>query len=234
MILGIETATPVLSVALVDEGSVLFSALVGKKNCHDELLVPLIDAMMKQVGRDMKELEGVAVSAGPGSFTGLRIGMAAAKGIVMSLDIPLVAIPTFDAMAWRMARRIPETGVFFAPVFEARRGDVYAALFETGAGAFTCIRPVAVLPAEEFASSLPDRSWLAGDGAPLLLKQPDKQFRVVVDDDSLCRADAVALYGSELLAAGHRTDPSTCEPMYIRDFRTTVPRNRIFGMPDNI
>ncbi|MBR9976268.1 MAG: tRNA (adenosine(37)-N6)-threonylcarbamoyltransferase complex dimerization subunit type 1 TsaB [Bacteroidetes bacterium] len=107
MILGIDTATARLGVALYDGESVIAAATFVRPNAHDELLAPLCRDLLAHAGIAMDDLDAVAVSAGPGSFTGLRIGMAAAKGFALALHIPIVAVPTHDAAAESVVRRWP-------------------------------------------------------------------------------------------------------------------------------
>ena len=231
MILGIETATSTLSVALVADAEILYSVSVHAHNLHDTLLVPIIDQMFLNIRREMRELRAIAVSAGPGSFTGLRIGMAAAKGYALALDIPLVAVPTFDAMAWRAARRImpSEIPCRFSPVFDARRSDVYAACFVLQNQDFRVDFPATFLSVEQAGAQIPDGTYLFGDGASKLVAGSAGPYQVIPENEHICHGEAVASFGAVLLDKGMLADPGTCEPFYFREFQTTTPKNSPLG-----
>jgi tRNA threonylcarbamoyladenosine biosynthesis protein TsaB len=223
MILGIETATPYLSIALASDGAIAASFTVNRKNSHDELLVPLMETLQDAAGHPV--LSAVAVSAGPGSFTGLRIGMAAAKGMALALDIPIVLVPTFEAMAWRVARLgLLPAGARVLTLFDGRAGDIYASEYEMIASGYRQLRPPRACTAAELAATMEPGAWLAGDGAMKLLHEAPDAFRLLPDFASIAHADAVALLGAEMLARGEIADTDSCEPFYLRDFRTTVPK----------
>ncbi|MEA4891016.1 MAG: tRNA (adenosine(37)-N6)-threonylcarbamoyltransferase complex dimerization subunit type 1 TsaB [Peptococcaceae bacterium] len=129
LILGIESATPVASVALVDEKGLLGEINLNLGLTHSEQLLPTIDSLLKQCRRTIKEVTAVAVSAGPGSFTGLRIGMATAKGLAQGGGLKLLAVPTLEAMA----RQLMGLGYLVGPMQNARRNQVYAGLYRWSA-----------------------------------------------------------------------------------------------------
>ncbi len=128
MILGIESAGTVASVALLLDGSILAEYSLNTKYTHSQTLLPMIDEIMErsQMRNRMNELDAIAYAAGPGSFTGLRIGGACAKGLGFALKKPLVAVPTLPAMAMRCWGA---QGVV-APLMDARRGQVYTGIYE--------------------------------------------------------------------------------------------------------
>lgn len=227
MILAIETATTRLSVAFVDGDDVLFSASIATRNAHDALLVPLIDRMLRQIDGGFTGVRAVAVSAGPGSFTGLRIGMAAAKGYAFTLGIPLIAVPTFDAMAFLANDRLGgEDNPMFAPVFDARREDVYLGGYSLGSARPVPLFPATAVGAREAAARLQEGTMLYGDGAIKLTAIAEKRFRVIPARYQLCHAEGVGFVGVEMLSRGETTDVAACEPIYVREFQTTSPKTR--------
>lgn len=139
-VLGIESASMVASVAIVEDGNLIAEYTVNHKKTHSQTLLPMIDEIVNMTQTDLGELDGIAVSAGPGSFTGLRIGSATAKGLGLALNKPLIHIPTLDGMAWQLWG----CDGLVCPIMDARRGQVYG-------GAYDCVSgelPVAVIPAD--------------------------------------------------------------------------------------
>jgi tRNA threonylcarbamoyladenosine biosynthesis protein TsaB len=225
MILGIETAGEVLSVVLLLDDTIIASVSVNRKNAHDELLTPVIESVFRFAARNKRELSAVAVSIGPGSFTGLRIGLAAAKGISLSLDVPLITVPTFDAMAYAICRRFILPGsTVLATVFDARRGDVYLAEYQLQRDDFTGIRSACAINANHAAQELAAGTLLAGNGAQKIFACDVKKFDIVPDLEAGSHAEAVAFLGKVKFFAGAHADRRLCEPLYVRDFHTTSPK----------
>lgn len=125
IVLGIESSTPVASVAVVSGGGLLGEITLNVGLTHSEQLLPMVDDVLKQTRIPLTNINGIAVAGGPGSFTGLRIGMATAKGLAQGRNIPLVGIPTLRALAYTQAG----FQGLVSPVLNARRGEVYTALF---------------------------------------------------------------------------------------------------------
>ena len=124
-VLGIESAAGTVSLALVTDGILTAEYTVNHKKTHSQTLMPMLDEICKMTELDRGSLDAVAVSSGPGSFTGLRIGAATAKGIGMALRIPLIAVPTLAALAYNFWG----TSALICPLMDARRGQVYQALY---------------------------------------------------------------------------------------------------------
>lgn len=99
---------------------------INHKKTHSQTLMPMVDEVVKRLGTDLSELDAIAVSAGPGSFTGLRIGAASAKGLAMALDIPVIGVPTLEALAYDM---FGNRGLV-VPIMDARRSQVYTGIYE--------------------------------------------------------------------------------------------------------
>lgn len=124
LILSLETATSVCSIAVHENGSKVGIIELIQENIHGQKLVPLIDTLLRHVGISIDDIEAVAVSSGPGSFTGLRIGVATAKGLAFAKDIPLIGVDSLDALGRRAKPFIEETD-FVVPMIDARRMEVY-------------------------------------------------------------------------------------------------------------
>lgn len=126
LILSLETSTLHCSVALHEKGELLSHELVSEEGSHSKALTLLIEKVMKTAGRTLADLTAVAVSNGPGSYTGLRIGLATAKGICFALDKPLICLPTLQILS---AVVQPPAGSLLIPMLDARRMEVYAAVY---------------------------------------------------------------------------------------------------------
>ncbi|KOY88159.1 tRNA threonylcarbamoyladenosine biosynthesis protein TsaB [bacterium 336/3] len=124
MILSIETATPVCSVALHIAGNLVANYELHTERSHSDQLTSMIEQICKQSGVRLSDISAVAISKGPGSYTGLRIGVATAKGLCFALDKPLIAINTLEAMVWQINAFFGEN-TLFCPMIDARRMEVY-------------------------------------------------------------------------------------------------------------
>jgi tRNA threonylcarbamoyladenosine biosynthesis protein TsaB len=132
MILQIETATASCSVALARDGIVLACKQVNERNVHAEVITLFIDELISKAGVKYTDLDAIAVSCGPGSYTGLRIGVSTAKGLCFALDKPLIAIETLEAMAYGITNRseyLINDDTLLCPMIDARRMEVFTAVF---------------------------------------------------------------------------------------------------------
>jgi tRNA threonylcarbamoyladenosine biosynthesis protein TsaB len=219
-VLGIETATTVCAAALVREGRVVAESLLDAGRVHAEKLMGQIVAVMGPDG--VESLGGVAVSIGPGSFTGLRIGVSAAKGIAFARNIPLVGVPTLEALALHAGEAGHlEAGTRLLAALDARRDEVYCQLFdvtESGPVPLWEARDMTLRALMEELNASGAR--VTGEGAAKVLSWPGASpaLRTVPDDALRCTAGSVARLGEQLLLAGKADDPSLLEPRYIKDF----------------
>lgn len=217
-ILGIDTATLVCSVALVSEKATLAEYTLQTRKTHSERLLPLIAAMLSHAGLAPNELDGVAVAAGPGSFTGLRIGMVTAKTLGQALNVPVAGISTLEALA----AQHPFFPGIICPILDARREQVYNGLFVPG----TRPEPLCalrVLPLWELLAELKTRSekiLFIGDGVPpyqaAIKAQLGERVCLMPSEGSICRAAAVARLGLAEFALNHGLSWRELMPHYIR------------------
>ena len=135
LILAIDSSSVVASVAIVSEDKVIAEYSTNLKKTHSQTLMPMIDEIFKMTGLDKKDLKAVAITNGPGSFTGLRIGGATAKGIALALNIPVIQISTIEAMAYN----INYTDKYICPIMDARRNQVYTGVYECKEEEINCI-----------------------------------------------------------------------------------------------
>src|SRR5262245_25257207 len=129
-VLAVETSTMIGSVALVDGGRIVGESMLDVALTHSERLMAMVDRLLGDCGWKADRLEGLAVSIGPGSFTGLRVGLATVKGLALALDLPVVAVPTLDALA----SNIPFADAPVCPILDARKAEVYLSLYCTRDG----------------------------------------------------------------------------------------------------
>lgn len=220
-VLGIETATSVCGAAVWHDGSLEALEEVNERRVHAERLLPLIDAALRRSGREAKSLDAIAVSIGPGSFTGLRIGLSIAKGLALATGVPLVAVPTLEALAARCARSGAKDGLILAAL-DARRDEVYCQLFNAAAGTATPAWEPRDLAVDRLVDELGSRHVLiTGDGrAKVMARAAGRDVRFEEPDDAtaLCSAADVARLGEVLARAGATEDPALLEPRYIKEF----------------
>ena len=219
LILAIETATGCGSIALtrgdLNNGHLLAEAVAQPEKTHSRQLLSSVDWVMKAAGIGWPDVNGIAISLGPGSFTGLRIGMAAAKGIALAADLPLVGIPTLDGLA----HSCPVIDRPLWSLLDARKQEVYAACYQPGIGG----RPELVAPAraicpEALAKQISVPSILAGPGVDEYheLFARIANIHLIPAALSSPRAARIGLLAAEYLARGEFLDQITAAPMYVR------------------
>lgn len=223
--LGIETATDVCAVALLSDDDLLAEASVRLPRSHGRRLAPLVAEALAHAGRPAADLGLVAVSAGPGSYTGLRIGMSTAKGLCLAVGADLVAVPTLHALAEGAVPFVSEGPVVVA--LPSRRGEVYAAAFEVRGGALAPLRPETALDLSGAEAWLPTGPLaVCGPGADRLVDAaPDCDWRRLPVDASAAR---VARLGRRRSEAGGPDSVAATEPVYLKPVAVSRPRG-IFG-----
>ena len=125
-ILGLDSSGLVAGVAVAEDGELVAEYTINYKKTHSQTLLPMLDALRNMIELDMHTVDAIAVASGPGSFTGLRIGSATAKGLGLALDKPLVEVPTLEGLAWNLYG----TDKVVCPIMDARRNQVYTAAYE--------------------------------------------------------------------------------------------------------
>lgn len=226
MILAIESATPNGSVALLAGESVLGETVLPRGRQASETYLLAVDGLIAACGGKPERITHVAVSAGPGSFTGLRVGMAAAKGLCLGWGRPLVAVPTLHALA----RRFPLEGTTVCPVLDAKKKEVYAGFYRWEGGACVRIAPDAAVSPQRLPALLPPgRVFFCGDGTvpygDLLRGSLGERAAFSRPGEGLPRASAVALLAALLIAEGGEADPRSAVPVYLRRSEAELRRS---------
>jgi tRNA threonylcarbamoyladenosine biosynthesis protein TsaB len=225
-LLALETATDVCSTALLHDQRVEVSLSIYRPRAHAEHIVSMIRRTLQYAGRERSDLDGVAVSMGPGSYTGLRIGVSTAKGLALALGIPLIGVPSLEALAASVAA-FAGPGELICASFAARRQEVFAAAFRrTEEEALVPSSPTSALTSGEVVPWLHPREgdvvWLAGDGSESVARalEPVRGLRV-----RMARGEAAApsAAGVGRLAwprfeSGAVHDLASFEPFYLKEF----------------
>lgn len=217
-ILAIETSAKSVSAAVVENGVPLASAYQNMGLTHSRTLMPLVDGMLSAAGLRVRDMDLLAAANGPGSFTGLRIGVSALKGLAWALEKPCCGVSTLAAMARNLAHM---EGLIICAM-DARRNQVYNALFLAQDGVLTRQCPDRAIGLAELAEEIknrPEPKFVVGDGAGLCynhLLEQDVPCRMAPPQLVMQNAVGVALAAEEMAAAGQVTTARDLVPVYLR------------------
>ena len=221
LILNIETATSICSVALGRRGNVIAKRETSEPNSHSLLLGSFVEEVMQEAKTQMTDLDAVAVSSGPGSYTGLRIGVSMAKGLSYSLDIPLISIPTLKAMA-NGIRRVTDYK-YLIPMIDARRMEVYAAIYNSDLKEVNKVEPV-IIGDDSFSEFLSDgKIVFFGDGATKC-KSVITSKNAIFDEGGLPSAVSMCSLSEELFAIKQFENTAYFEPLYLKEFQAKISK----------
>jgi len=218
LILQIETATTVCSVALSENGSVLAYKEIQQRNVHAEVITLFIDEVLKMAGKQYSDLSAVAVSCGPGSYTGLRIGISVTKGLCYSLDIPFIAVETLEAMADGIIAEFIEEDILFCPMIDARRMEVFTAVFDAKGNR---IKPTSaeIIDQDSFSDILKTNKVIFfGDGAAKCSEVLGTNPNAQIISDFQNSARHLTKKATEKFNAQDFEDTAYFEPYYLKDF----------------
>jgi len=233
MILCIETATSVCSVALCDRSRIIALKENAEGRSHASLLTVFIEEILKEQGIRTKDLEAVAVSKGPGSFTGLRIGVSVAKGIAYASSVPLIGIDTTLSMLMGFLPVAKEkysitVDDLFCPLLDARRMEVFYAIYNS-AGKKIKETTAEIIDGNSFGDYPgPSAIYVFGEGAAKC-RDIITRKNVIVDDEFKISASAMHIPVYEAFNNNHFEDVAYFEPFYLKDFLTTKPVKNILG-----
>lgn len=228
MILGIDSSGTVASAALLADDVIIAEYTLNNKLTHSQTLLPMIDEVVRMADVDLKDLTAIAIAAGPGSFTGLRIGAATAKGMGLVLDIPIIPVPTLEGMAFQMYG----TDRLICPVMDARRNQVYTGLYRFNAASegnimeakdFQVVEKQAAMDIHELLThinSIGSEVIFTGDGVPVFEEVIKKEIKVgyilAPAFAARQRAAAVAVLGAYYLDKGISESAAEHVPEYLR------------------
>lgn len=227
-LLALETATDVCSAALVRDGALLAQAHLHQPRVHAEQLAPLVRNLLTRSEMTLADVDAVAVSMGPGSYTGLRIGVSTAKGFAMAAGAALIGVPTLEALA-ASVHPYAQDGDVVSVLLDARRDEVYAAAYRIDGSTLAPFAETAALSVDAFADTLgpiDGTLWLVGDGgakAAPVLESLSASLRTLAPDVHPPSAAWVARRGWHRLEREATEDVATFEPYYLKAFAGTQP-----------
>ena len=216
--LGIESSSLVASVAIVEDETIMAEYTVNFKKTHSQTLLPMIDEMVKLLEIDLSTVDAIAVSGGPGSFTGLRIGSATAKGLGLALHKPLIHVPTLDATAYNLYG----TEALICPIMDARRNQVYTGIYRFRES-FEIVHGQDAMDIDELIgilNSMGEPVIFFGDGVPVFRSRIEETLTVKAlfapTHVNRQRASAVAALGAVYFKEGKTETAMEHKPDYLR------------------
>ncbi|MBW1988949.1 MAG: tRNA (adenosine(37)-N6)-threonylcarbamoyltransferase complex dimerization subunit type 1 TsaB [Deltaproteobacteria bacterium] len=222
-ILALDTATDSFSAALVDDGRLEAEVTGVAPRSHSSGLLPAVDWLLAKAGRSLEDLDALAVTKGPGSFTGIRIGMAVAKGLAMARGLPLAGVNTLDALAMQA----PAGPLPVWAALDARRGQVYAARYAPRDGRLARDLPPSAMDPETWLAHMTGPCLFIGGGAATfreaILARLGKDAWFAPPSADVLRAHTLALAGEQALLRGEPADPAALAPEYIRPPDARLP-----------
>lgn len=224
----IETSTSLCSVALAENGEVVREKVSSEPRAHASVTAMFVKEILEEGGLAVSDCDAVAVSKGPGSYTGLRVGVSTAKGLCFGAGIPLVSVGTLDTLVWQAldGGLLPEGCAHIVPMVDARRMEVYSGIFDTCGKQLT-----------QTSATIVDESTFAGilaEGPALFIGDGALKCKEVIADpgafyhETCPRASAMLHPALEAFRAGQFEDTAYFEPFYLKEFITTTSKKRLF------
>lgn len=219
-ILGIDSSGLVASVAIAEDGNLTAEYTTNYKKTHSQTLLPMLDEIVRMTETDKSSFDAIAVAAGPGSFTGLRIGAATAKGLALAWDVPIVPVPTLEGLAYNLW----ECGSLICPIMDARRNQVYTGLYSfDGHGHIETVMDQMPMDIGELTDILNDRNEnvaFVGDGIDryreAIADRMKAEYSFAPAHVNKQRAASIAALGMERWNRGLYEDGDAFAPIYLR------------------
>ncbi len=218
-ILALDSSGIVASVAIVEDDVLLAEYTVNYKKTHSQTLLPMLDEVARMTELDLKEIDAIATAAGPGSFTGLRIGSATAKGLGLALQKPLIAVPTVEALAYNLY----DTKGLICPIMDARRNQVYTGIYRYKDHKLVTVKAQTAIAMDELLdelNTLEEEVTFLGDGVPVFKTVIEEKLKVPASfapaHMNRQRASAVAALGTLYYKEGKIQTAEEHKPDYLR------------------
>lgn len=218
-VLAVDSSSAVAGVAILDGERLVYEGYHHHKRNHSEILMPMVEEALLSVDLTPDQIDLFAVSAGPGSFTGLRIGISTVKGLAQAVEKPTVAVPTLDALAYNIAC----PAALVCPIMDARREQVYTSLYRWEGDRYVRLMPHSALPVEQLTERLiPFQKpiWFVGDGIPVyrnkLAEKLRESARFAPPYLAYQRASVIAWLGRRDALEGRSVPYRDLKPFYLR------------------
>lgn len=219
MILAIDSSSIVSSVAIVKEDTLIAEYTINVKKTSSQTLLPMIDEIFRMTGMDKKEIKAIAVTSGPGSFTGLRIGAATAKGLALALGVDIISVPTVEAMAYNYNY----CNKLICPIMDARRNQVYTGIYQCEDEQLEEIMPQCAISIDELMErllELKQKVVFIGDGIPVfkeyIMERMGNQCFFAKQHSDRQKAGALGAIAWEKYKRGEMVSADTFAPEYLR------------------
>lgn len=231
-ILGIDSSGLVASAAIASEDTVVAEFTVNNKQTHSQTLLPMVEQVVTFSGVELEQLDAIAVAAGPGSFTGLRIGAATVKGLGLALKKPVVPVPTLEGLAYQLA----ESAGIICPVMDARRNQVYTGIYRMEEGRLQILMEQCAMDIRDLLGELERYSetvHFLGDGVSVYRQMIKDvftgEYSFAPAHLSRQRAAAVAVLGGAYYQAGKAEDAAVWKPEYLRKSQAEREREALLN-----
>lgn len=218
-ILGIDSSGLVASVALLCDDILVGEYTIHNKKTHSQTLLPMIDAMLAMADFSVKDLDAIAVAAGPGSFTGLRIGASTAKGLGQALSIPLIEVPTLEGLAYNLAG----ADALICPMMDARRNQAYYGIYKVNEEVPAVVSEQSAASIEEVilqVNQIGQKTIFVGDGVPVFQKRLEEEltnpYEWAADSVRYQKAASIASLGKCYMKMGRSMPAQDFAPIYLR------------------
>lgn len=217
-ILAIESSSMVASIAVVEDDILTAEYTTNHKRTHSQTLLPMIDEIKNTLELDLEDLDAIAISGGPGSYTGLRIGSATAKGLALALDIPIINVPTMDAMAYNMF----SSSFIVCPIMDARRNQVYTGIYRFNGAQMEVLKPQCIMLIEDLIEELNNFEspvMFLGDGTKsyeeIIETNMDSDFYFAPPSQNRAKASSLASLAMEYFKEGKVESAREHKPEYL-------------------
>ncbi|MFZ5563525.1 MAG: tRNA (adenosine(37)-N6)-threonylcarbamoyltransferase complex dimerization subunit type 1 TsaB [Thermodesulfobacteriota bacterium] len=228
-LLSVDTATISCGVAVADGPVIIARTTIVSTVTHSRHLLQVIDDTLKNAGLTVKDLDGFAVTRGPGSFTGLRISIGTIKGLAAALGKPVAGISTLEALAWPFAR----SPLMVCPLIDARKGEVYTCRYRFDNGAITVLAPEAVLAPEKAVADISEPCIFTGTGVevcgPAIAAAVRENARFAPPFQNAIDPGVVAWLGAQRLAQDQAEDLDAFAPVYLRKPDAVIHQQKPVG-----
>jgi tRNA threonylcarbamoyladenosine biosynthesis protein TsaB len=215
-VLGIDTSTMIGAIGIVSEEEILAEVKLNVQITFSEILLSSIDSLLKNIQMKIEEIDGFAIAIGPGSFTGLRIGVSTIKGLIFALNKPVTSIITLDCLA----SFFPYSKYPIGAILDAKKEEVYFSCYDTQKGKVNRISEYLVISPEKLGEIIKEKTILVGSGVRPYKEKIEKALKdkaVFIEPfDSFPSGALIARLGMEKIKKGHTENIETLEPFYIR------------------